>query len=455
MMKAKAFSSCVCGMLFLAHFSSFVTGAIASQKPNIIVILADDLGYADVGCNGCQDIATPRIDALAAQGVRCTAGYVTHPYCSPSRAGLLAGRYQQRFGHEANPSFEPDNLALGLPVTETLFPALLQKAGYRTAAIGKWHLGAAPQFHPNARGFDHFFGFLGGTHDYFASDVKSRRPEITGLLDHNGEAVPFSGYLTTALGREATRFIREHCREPFFLYLPFNAPHTPLQATDDLLRRHPTLSGARQKYAALVSGLDDEVGRVLDTLAETQLAERTLVFFLSDNGGTPDHGNNSPLRGYKGTTFEGGVRVPFLVSWPGTLPAGKSYDHPVSALDIAATTLALAGADHPERGLDGVNLLPFLTGAVQTSPHDTLYWRVSGGWDYAVLHHSLKLCKPGLEDRTSLFDLTDDLMEKHDLATAREAEHTRLQSLYESWNRANIEPLWNDDHRTNAARGRR
>jgi arylsulfatase A-like enzyme len=439
-------------MLLLALYFGVVTRSLASHKPNIIVILADDLGYADVSCNGSQDMATPRIDALAASGVRCTAGYVTHPYCSPSRAGLLTGRYQQRFGHEANPAFEPHNVALGLPVTETLFPALLQKVGYRTAAIGKWHLGAARPFHPNARGFDHFFGFLGGTHDYFASDVESRRPEITGLLDRNGEVVSFTGYLTTALGLEAARFIREHRSEPFFLYLPFNAPHTPLQATDELLRRHPTLTGARQKYAALVSGLDDEVGRVLDTLAETQLAERTLVFFLSDNGGTPAHGNNSPLRGCKGTTFEGGVRVPFVVSWPGTLPAGKIYDRPVSALDIAATTLALAGAGQPERGLDGVSLLPYLTGTVQTAPHETLFWRVSGGWDYAVRHDSLKLCKPGLEVRTSLFDLTADLSEKHDLATSRQAEHTRLQTLYESWNRANIEPLWNDEHRSNAAR---
>jgi arylsulfatase A-like enzyme len=345
----------------------------ADRKPNIVVIVADDLGYADLGVHGCKDIPTPHIDALANAGTRCTNGYVSGPYCSPTRAGLLTGRYQTRFGHEFNPGGKAADA--GLPVTQTTLGDRLKEAGYVTGLVGKWHLGDESKYHPQKRGFDEFFGFLGGAHGYMpgkGADVLRGR-----------ESIEVKEYLTDWFGGEAVDFIGRHKEKPFFLYLAFNAVHTPMHATQARLECFDKIADpTRRTYAAMLSAMDDAIGKVMEKLKSEKLESDTLVFFISDNGGPTMKGTtingsvNTPLRGSKRTTLEGGIRVPFFVTWKGRLPAGKTYDKPVIQLDIAATALAAAGIEvKPEWKLDGVNLGPFLIGeSGQSQPHEALYW---------------------------------------------------------------------------------
>src|SRR5262245_14407191 len=364
------------GLLALAVVSSGQAPAQATnapKRPNIVIILADDLGYADVGFHGCKDVPTPRIDSIARGGVRCTNGYVSGPYCSPTRAGLLTGRYQQRFGHEFNPGERAADNELGLPLSQTTIADRLKAAGYATGLVGKWHLGAAPRFHPQRRGFDEYFGFLAGSHPYFPGQGE---PIYRGT-----EVVKEREYLTDAFAREAVSFIDRHSDKPFFLYLAFNAVHTPMHATDPRLARFSSIKDeARRTYAAMLAAMDEGVGRVLDTLKKHGLEENTLVVYFSDNGGptmpgtTINASRNDPLRGSKRTTLEGGIRVPFTARWPKGLPAGAIYEHPVIQLDLLPTLLAAAGVEaKPDWQLDGVNLIPYWTGRDSRPPHETLY----------------------------------------------------------------------------------
>ncbi|MBI4579863.1 MAG: sulfatase-like hydrolase/transferase, partial [Planctomycetes bacterium] len=327
----------------------------AGARPNIVLIVADDLGYADLGCQGAKDIATPSIDSLAAGGVRFTNGYVSCPVCSPTRAGLLTGRYQQRFGHEFNPGpparAEPH---FGLPLTEKTIADDLKTAGYVTGMVGKWHLGYQPKFHPTKRGFDEFFGFPGGAHSYV--DAKA---DPANLIYRGTTPVDEKEYLTDAFAREAAAFVARHAKERFFLYLPFNAVHSPLQAPDKYKERFASINDPkRQTMAAMLSAMDDAVGAVLKELRDRGIFENTLIFFISDNGG-PTPGNasrNTPLSGFKAQVWEGGIRVPYLIQWPGRVPAGRVYEQPVIALDILPTAVAAAGGSVPaDRKLDGVN----------------------------------------------------------------------------------------------------
>lgn len=429
----------------LVAFPALVTGAEGSRrsKPNILVILADDLGYADVGFNGCRDIPTPNLDRLAERGVRCTNGYVTHPFCSPTRAGLLTGRYQQRFGHENNPAWLPDSTTAGLPVGQTTLPQVLKTAGYVTGCVGKWHLGAHPQFHPNRRGFDEYFGLLGGGHQYLPG-VKGN-VEYTMPMNRNGRDEPLTEYLTDVLGREASAFVKRHAARPWFLYLAFNAPHAPLQATDKQLARVKHIADpTRRSYAGLVVGLDDAVGEVLAALRQSGQEANTLVWFFSDNGGpvAVTHCDNAPLRGAKGQMYEGGIRVPFLVSWPGRLPQNKDYAPPVSSLDVFATSVAVAGATVPVgHVLEGVDILPYLAGEKPGVPHGRLFWRSGGGAKFAVREGDWKLVggeKPALQ----LFNLAADIGETQDLAAARPDVVARLRQAYDQWNEDNIAPVF-------------
>jgi arylsulfatase A-like enzyme len=340
-------------------------------RPNIIVILTDDQGYFDLGVHGCKDIPTPHIDSLARNGVRCSNGYVSAPQCAPTRAGLLTGRYQQRFGFEHNSALPNSSL----PLTETTLADRLKAAGYATGLVGKWHLGSDDKHHPLNRGFQEFFGFLGGANPYLPQGNTDVVPRILrGREDANEKE-----YLTDAFAREAVAFIGRHQKEPFFLYLAFNAPHGPLQAPEKYLKRFDTIPDEKRRtYAAMVSAMDDAIGLVLGKLRSAGLEENTLIFFVSDNGGPTEvnASHNTPLRGVKGEVREGGIRVPFLVQWKGKLPAGKVYDRPVIQMDIHPTALAAAGVPLPaDAKLDGLDLMPHLTGAKTEAPHAVLYWR--------------------------------------------------------------------------------
>lgn len=423
-------------LLMLLAISSIA--AEDSTKPNIVLIVADDLGYGDVGFHGGKDIPTPRLDALAASGVRCSSGYVSGPYCSPTRAGLLTGRYQQRFGHE----FNPGNAArvaenFGLSLEETTLPQRLQQAGYATGMVGKWHLGFAPQFHPQERGFDEFFGFLGGAHPYFPTD-QPKNPILRGR-----DMVQEPAYLTDAFAREAVNYIDRQKDKPFFLYLPFNAVHNPQHAKPEHLQRFAANADERRRtYAGMLTALDDAVGKVLDKLAAEKLADRTLVIFISDNGGPPANGStNGPLNGQKATTWEGGIRVPFLLSWPGKLPAGTTYAEPVIQLDLLPTILAATGAAIEDAAkLDGVNLLPYLTGEQTEAPHKSLYWRF--GEQMALRQGDWKLLKVRGDAKPRLYNLKDDIGEQTDLAATNAERVNQLQADWDAWNATLVEPKW-------------
>ncbi|MFB3825858.1 MAG: sulfatase-like hydrolase/transferase [Bryobacteraceae bacterium] len=413
-----------------------------ARKPNVIVILADDLGYADVGFQGCKDIPTPNLDRLAASGVRFTNACVSHPFCSPTRAGLMTGRYQQRFGHENNPRYDPNDRVAGLPLKEITFPQVMKTAGYRTGIVGKWHLGATPEFHPMRRGFDEMFGFIGGGHDYYKAEMEGNPREYLIPIERDGKPVVERAHLTDAFSREASAFVRRHRGDPFFLYLAYNAPHTPLQPEEKWLARVKHIEDeTRRKYAAMICGVDDGVGRLMSTLRETGLERDTLVFFLSDNGGpvAVTHSSNHPLRGAKGQVYEGGVRVPFVMRWTGTLPAGKVYSQQAISLDILPTAAAVAGAQTP--GIDGVNLLPHLSGKSAAPPHERLFFRRGGGEGWAVKESRYKLVKE-TGGEPQLFDLEKDIGETTDIGAAQPAVRDRLLRAYQQWNRELIPPLF-------------
>ena len=347
------------------------TRAAEPRKPNILVVLADDVGWDEFGFRGKQDIPTPRIDSIARDGVKFTQWYVSGPYCSPTRAGFLTGRYQTRFGHENNRV----PVVSGLPLTETTIADRLRTLGYATNAIGKWHLGGRPEFRPTRRGFDEFFGTLANTPYYhptqFVDSRESADPHPVADDDF---------YTTDRYAARAVDWLERVKDRPWFLYLPFNAQHAPLQAPRKYLDRFPEIADpTRKSFAACMSAMDDAVGAVLDKVHALGQDEETLVVFFSDNGGPTRQttSSNLPLRGFKATTWEGGVRVPACLRWKGTLPAGRTYENPVIQLDILPTALAAAGATiDPAWKLDGVDLKPYLTGQKAGKPHESLYWRV-------------------------------------------------------------------------------
>ncbi|MEO0483951.1 MAG: sulfatase-like hydrolase/transferase, partial [Planctomycetota bacterium] len=438
------------------------TATIPSQAkptpPNLVIILADDLGYADVGFNGCDDIPTPHIDRIAAEGVRFTSGYVTAAVCGPSRAGLITGRHQDRFGSSVNPTIDP-SVINGPPRTERTLAELLDAAGYTSMAVGKWHLGTHPDLYPRERGFDEFFGFLSGGHNYLPgaleledlSEVKGQWDWYRTKLLHNGFRVNTDGYLTDVLSDAGVEFIeRVHRDGPFFLYLAYNAPHTPMQATDKYLARFASINNERRRtYAAMVSAMDDGVGRVLEALDQSGASDNTLVVFLSDNGGAKNNASrNRPLRGHKGDFYEGGLRVPFAMRWPAAMPRGVDYDRPVSALDIAGTAVAAAGpkaeaALFPDKPLDGVDLRPYLSGKATGDPHEALFWRRYGRQHLAMRRGDEKLImRPGAQPRNQLFDLGNDIGERNNLSTAQRAAFDQLAERVRAWADEMVPPAY-------------
>jgi arylsulfatase A-like enzyme len=412
----------------------------SGRKPNVIVIVADDLGWADLGCQGCKDVPTPNIDSLAKNGVRCTNGYVSCPYCSPTRAGLLTGRYQNRFGHEFNPgpaTTAPKNF--GLPLTETTLADLLKALGYVTGLVGKWHLGYEAMFHPQQRGFDEFFGFLGGAHSYLDAKADSANPILRGTKVVNEKA-----YLTDAFTREAVDFIDRHKKEPFLLVLTYNAVHGPMHKAEKYDAKFAGIDDAKRRtFATMLTALDEGVGAVLARLRQHGIEEDTLIVFISDNGGPTavNSSRNTPLRGFKAQVWEGGVRIPFLLQWKGRLPAGKTYDQPVIALDILPTALAAAGGKAPEKNkLDGVDLLPYLTGKASGAPHDILLWRFGAQW--AVRKGDWKLTHFGGE--LHLANLATDIGQAKDVKAMHPDVVKEMEAAYQKWNAELVPPRWKE-----------
>ncbi|MEX0275433.1 MAG: sulfatase-like hydrolase/transferase [Flavobacteriaceae bacterium] len=418
------------------------------KKPNVIVILTDDQGYKDVGFNGSTDIPTPNLDRIAQNGMVFTNGYVSYAVCGPSRAGLITGRYQDRFGFSRNPLFAPKDSLQGLPLSEETMADVLKKADYRTMAIGKWHLGAHPTQRPLKRGFDEFFGFLTGGHRYFPeewtladiSEVKAHNQAYRTKLLKNEQRIEEQEYLTDALSREAVDFVSRHAERPFFLYLAYNAPHTPLQATQKYLDRFPNLEGKRKTYAAMVSAVDDGVGLLLNKIEELGISDNTMVFFLSDNGG-PERSNasdNGLLREGKGSFYEGGIRVPFAVQWPSVIPKGVKYEYPIISLDIFATAAAQAGAS-PKNNIDGVDLIPYLTGENDQRPHQRLFWRNYNDNAVVLREGDIKLVRDK-KGNSGLYDVKADMGETN--ALNDDETFNRLMQAHTKWNQANTDPIF-------------
>jgi arylsulfatase A-like enzyme len=409
--------------------------------------MTDDQGYADVGFNGCEDIPTPNIDAIANNGVKFTRGYVTYPVCGPSRAGFLTGRYQGRFGFSDNPSINPNDPSAGLPVEEETIAEVLKKSNYNNAIIGKWHMGTHPRFHPLERGFDYFFGFLSGGHNYFPeklnindlSEVKRKWQWYATKIKENRTVVEIEDYLTDELSQSAVKYIEKQVSndQHFMLYLAYNAPHTPLQATPKYLSRFDHIKDPKRKtYAAMVSAVDDGVGQILKTLKKSGIEENTIVVFLSDNGGAKNNGSdNRPLRGRKSDLFEGGIRVPFAMQWKGTIPAGMTYEKNVSSLDIMATIVAQNKISiDKKRTLDGVNLIPFLNGENDSEPHDYLFWRKIKYNAMAVMTGDQKLVKNKRNDFKEMFNLSSDLSETYNLIEKNNTQSKSMQLEWDLWN---------------------
>ncbi|MBL9117089.1 MAG: sulfatase-like hydrolase/transferase [Verrucomicrobiaceae bacterium] len=425
-------------------FSSFIVlHSSFAAPPNIVVIVADDLGYADVGFHPqhAKDVVTPHLDSLAKQSVICRQGYVTGHVCSPTRAGLMLGRYQQRLG-----LYTGGEAGSGVPMSEKLFPQYLKPAGYATGQFGKWHLGPDLAWSPALRGFDEVFGFLGrGAHDYFKLD------DPNDPIYRGTEVVKETGYLTDRLGEETAAFITKQKAQPFFAYLAFNAVHAPLQAPEDEIAKFNTGNKDRDARLAMGKRMDDAIGRVMTALKDGGVWENTLLFFISDNGGPlAQSADNTPLRGGKHTDYEGGIRVPFLICWPSQLKPGE-WHWPVTSLDILPTALAAAGASAVDgKNFDGINLLPLLKGEAPTPASRDFFW-CSGsdeGW-WAVRSGDWKLV--GERDKLSLFDLAKDVSEANDLAAKMPDRVTELTKLHDAWLEQMAKPVKAGEKRYNSS----
>jgi arylsulfatase A-like enzyme len=461
------------------------------RRPNVVVILADDLGYNDLTINGGGVaggvVPTPNINSIATEGVNCVAAYAGCATCSPSRAALLTGRYGTRFGfeftsvpvsfarivghHRGNPLHAPiyhserekdvpAYTSEGLPTSEVTLPNLLSGVGYHTIHLGKWHLGEDQKFSPHSRGFDESLGFLAGGSMYGRPDA----PDIVGSQQsfdpvdsfiwaaapygvqfNDGPVFDPAQYLTDYLTDHAVTAIKANRNRPFFMYLAYNAPHTPLQATKSDYDALPQIKDhALRIYAAMIRSLDRNIGRVLQSLKDEGLDDNTLVIFASDNGGAGYLGFddiNKPLRGWKASFFEGGVRVPLFMRWPSVLPKGGTYKSPVTLLDIYATAAAAAGAKVPtDRVIDGRDLIPYLTGRETGRPHENLFWRSGPYWAVRAGDWKLQVAQTPREEW--LFNLAEDPTEQHNLAGSNPAKLAELKKVLEDINAEQAKPLW-------------
>lgn len=463
------------------------------NRPNIILILADDLGLTDISLNGSQLIHTKHIDQLATSGINCTNAYVTASVCAPSRAGLLTGRYQHRFGFEnqmhqrvAKNRFEqfwarnlinshpwkikknkdlPTKEAIkkqGLPPTEITLAEMLKKVGYQTAAIGKWHLGSAVHSRPNNLGFDYHYGFyqshslyapektegivdMHNPQDWTDNHIWSGQRKGDCAIYRNGKEIEEPNYLTHRIAEESINFIEKNKHQPFFLYVPFSAPHTPLQVPKSYYQQFSHIKDPiKRTYNAMIAVLDEAVGQILEKIEQSGIEENTLIFFLSDNGGAvyTHTTNNAPLNGGKCTSFDGGLSVPFFIKWKGHLPEGKTFTHRVSAMDIFTTSCAVANVPLPEyHKIDGVNLIPYLLGKKgEASPHEVLYWKT--GASRAIIQDNWKLIFDDRWNQTLLYNLEKDPNERKNVAVSFPEEVTQLKQLHKTWEKEMPPAAW-------------
>ena len=441
MRKSRGFTVGVGVTLALAAIAASPAGQAQSpDRPNIVLIMTDDAGYGDFGVYGAPDIKTPNIDRLARDGVRLTDFYANGATCTPTRAGLISGRYQQRYTLEAPLGVRPkEDAERGLPSAAGSLPRLLKEAGYHTALIGKWHLGWKAEYSPNAHGFDEFFGFKSGYIDYYQHTAGDDAPVQADLFE-NDRPVSVGGYMTDLITDRTIRVLEQHRSGPVFIDVAYNAPHWPYQRPDQpsTARDHarhvlPTDADAntRADYVTMVERLDAGVGRILATIDRLGLAKNTIVVFTNDNGGEwLSHGG--PLFHRKASVWEGGIRVPAIVRWPARLPAGRVSHQVGLTMDLTASFLAAAGVPAAAAKLDGLNLLPILAGAAPEVER-TLFWRVTGAarQQQAVRSGRWKLVVD--QGRPLLFDLAHDIGERSDLIAGHRDVATRLQAALAAW----------------------
>jgi arylsulfatase A-like enzyme len=425
-------------VLLLLPVGAAVAQATASH-PNVVLIITDDMGYADLAAYGAKDVRTPNIDALAKAGVRLTDFYSNGVLCSPTRAGLMSGRYQQRYGVEtALPSAAPAG-EMGLRANGRTLPQLMRNAGYATALIGKWHLGYKPEMSPNAHGFDFFFGLKSGYHDYYTHKSNDGNPDLW----QNDSLVNVTGYMTDLITERAVQFIRRNAQKPFFVDIAYNAPHWPFQVPDSpsvarnngaFLFPGDSATSTRNEYVRMVERVDRGVGEILRTLERAGLANNTIVIFTNDNGGEW-LSNNGPLFNRKWTVWEGGIRVPAIVRWPGKIRAGSVSSQVGITMDLTASIVAVAGAKLPDdTHLEGVDLFSILQGKSPVVER-TLFWRTSsdGRVQKAVRSGDWKIVLDG--HHTFVYNIRADIGERHDLANQRQDVARRLRGLLTAWER--------------------
>ncbi|MDQ8201460.1 sulfatase-like hydrolase/transferase [Pelagicoccus sp. SDUM812003] len=451
----RTFQNCRFGLSLVVGLLVFIcaprssSGAEAKQKPNIVFILSDDAGYADFGFHGSSAMRTPRLDRLASEGMLFSQAYVSAAVCGPSRAGIYTGKYQQRFGFEENnvPGYmSASGLTgedMGLPLDLKIMPQYLKELGYVSGLIGKWHQGDADRYHPLKRGFDEFYGFRGGARSFFAHSEEELQVRPQDRMERGFEDYREpEGYVTDVFAAEASAFIERHREGPFLLVLSFTAVHTPMEALPEDLARFPELSGKRKVLAAMNLAMDRACGVVLDTLERLELSDSTIVVYTNDNGGPSDANDsvNDPLSGTKANHLEGGIRVPFLMRWPGVVEAGSRYPYPISTLDLLPTFYAAGGGKVDTLpGLDGVDLGPYVTGQKQGRPHEVLYWKKENRG--AIREGDWKLLR--YPDRPAeLYNIEEDPSEVRDLAARYPDKVKDLYKKLFQWELGLERPLW-------------